>query len=188
MNEKLMPVSVLLSFVFTIIFFSNSYSENCFFVLENIQVGDSLNLVKEKTVGWEYYGIKTLNDNSLMAIYSKIISDKNVSNLRCVCTWQKTLGVHLDKNMVVDRVDLTIGNTINQKNIIDQCSQVDIDSCIDSGTPYYAKFLKDLIDRYGIPKEENMDNYTKKIWVGSDCSLSFLWSPLYSKAIITQNK
>jgi hypothetical protein len=163
-----------------------SSANECKFSVESIQIGDTIERVKEKKVGWDYRGLQTSKDESLVATFHKSISDVSMENKWCICVWVKTIGVYFDKQEKVDSISLVISNTISKEEVVKQCDKVDFDKCINYGSSLSGKILADLVLRYGNPVEEKNDNFIKSIWKDKDYNLTMIWSPM--KTILNLRK
>ena len=165
-----------------------SSAGECKFSVESIQIGDTLERVKEKKIGWDYKGLHTTINEGLVATFVKPISDVSMENKWCICVWAKTIGAYFDKQEKVDSISFFISSTISKEEVVKQCDKVDFDKCINYGSSVSGKIFSDLMLRYGDPIEEKNDNFIKSIWKDKDYTLTMIWSPMKTILYLRKEK
>lgn len=156
------------------------------FSLEHLQIGDSLDRVKEKKIGWEYNGLQTNYKGNLVASFSKKLLTVNLDHLFCPCIWFQTIGAHLDKNKKVEEITLIIGNTLAEGKNREKCVSTDINKCIESSENIMKPYLDKLISVFGPPNiDKESKNIIKFSWQNKTHQLVMFYTPLKSKIVLT---
>jgi hypothetical protein len=181
-------VKLLLILIPVLITPNKSNAGECKFSVESIQIGDTIERVKEKKIGWDYGGLQTSKNESLVATFHKSISDVSMGNKWCICVWVKTIGAYFDKNEKVNSIILTIGSTISDEKVRKQCNSADFDKCINYGSSVVGKISADLMLRYGDPIEEENGSIKKFIWKDHDYTLTLHSSPIKSILSLAKSK
>ena len=169
-----------ISLLIFLIIAANSNAQQCRYSIEHIQLNDSLDRVKTINVGWEYHGQQTNEAGIPVATFSKPISDIETHSGLCVCSWQKKIGIHLDKRRHVSGIDLVITNTMDRKEVEARCNRTDKKKCIESGNFIFEAYLADFLSKHGDASVSETKNAIKFTWEDNGCTLVFWWSPLNS--------